>query len=190
MNTQKFLWAIVVLLFLTLACRLGGSASEKSASVVAEIPTEAPAETTEPIIEDIEEVAEVTSEPIEEAVEFPGTNDLSALSAHRITYIQESDGVNTNDEPAIIRVELFVETTQDPFAKHDVQKNINGALTEDAPEATIFEVENYHVDGVSYMYNKAFGDTWTITDGMDRAFLSQGFNAPETLPPPAEATGQ
>jgi hypothetical protein len=186
MDTQKFLWAIIVVLLLsTLACGLGGSDSDKAGAVVAAIPTEAPAETTESVIEDIEEVAEkptAMSEPVEEAVEFPGTNDLNALSAHRITYVQESDGVNTADEPAIIRVEIFVETTQEPFAKHHVQKNIHGALTEDAPEATIvYEGEDYHVDGVSYMYNKAAGDMWITSDGMDRAFLSQGFNAPETL---------
>jgi hypothetical protein len=182
MDTQKFLWAIVVLLLSTLACRLGGSTPDKAASVVAAIPTEAPAETTEPIIEDIEEVAEEAEEPpVEEVVEFPGTNDLSTLSAYRITYVQESDGVSTADEPAIIRVELFDETTQDPFAKHLVQKNINGALTEDAPEATVFEMENYYMDDVTYSYNKQVGDSWFVSGGMDRAFLSQGFHAPETL---------
>jgi hypothetical protein len=184
MNTQKYLWAIVVLLLPTLACRLGGSASEKSGSVVAEIPTEAPAETTEPIIEDIEEVAEAASEAGEDAVEFPGTTDLSALSAYRITYVQEDDGVNTADEPAITRVEIFMETTQDPLAKHYVQKNINGALTEDAPEAAVYESENYFMDDVSYWYNSEQGDSWTVVPrGVDeyRDILSQGFGAPETL---------
>ena len=79
MNTQKFLWAIVVLLLSALACRLGGSTSEKAASVVAEIPTGAPAETTEPIIEDIEEVAKEPTAVPEPVGELKVPNSLTSI---------------------------------------------------------------------------------------------------------------
>ncbi|MEM7346463.1 MAG: hypothetical protein AAF485_19655, partial [Chloroflexota bacterium] len=162
MHSQKILWVSAIFLFTTLACGLSRSTPDTTTLVETVSPTDPPpVETSELIVEDVETVVieeevptstpePVEAEPTEELVEFFGTTDLSTLSAHRITYIQESDGVNTSDEPATTRVELFIETTQDPFAKHSQQKNIVGALTEDAAEATIFEIENYHVDNVAY----------------------------------------
>ena len=185
MHAKKTTWILIILLLSTISCSLLDrftADTSPQTSMGADAATKTPLPTLPPTGETAERVQEATppsasvSQP--EATAFTGITGLDNLSSYRVTFVMDFDGIS-DGQPSVGRVEMVLENTSDPPARH-LSLTMEGTMLEDVGGYN--RTEFYEAGGKIYLYNEARGEGQWISmegDGASSDAFRIGFFAPD-----------
>jgi hypothetical protein len=193
---KYFIWILFIFLLPAFACSLGGGSDEggegaSQADLSAEETPATPTPVEETVVEDVEVVEEPQEEPeMEESASetFTAVSGLGQLSSYRVNFIMAFDG-ESGGQPSKGRIEMTLEETQDPPARH-LMMTMEGDTVAEVGGANAMDI--YMMGDTVYMKNAAMGDGWISFSGGEAESFEQGFFAPDEqleMPDTANCSG-